>query len=72
MMIPACFSSALKVLTSGGGTRAIVDVARRTHPQARRDRTKTRDYWRRATAEQLASAEARLKQIDLSAWKREE
>ena len=55
-----------------GGTRAVVDVARRTRPQARRDRTKTRDYRRRATAEELASAEARLKQIDLAARKREE
>ena len=41
-----------------GGSRAVIDVARRTRPQARRDRTKTRDYRRRATAEELASAEA--------------
>ena len=55
-----------------GGTHAIVDVARRTRPQAWRDRQKTRDYRRRATAEELASAEARLRQIDLAARKRED
>ena len=55
-----------------GGTRAVIDIARRTRPQARRDRTKTCDYRRRATAEELASAEARLRQIDLAARKREE
>ena len=52
--------------------RTVVDIARRTRPQARRDRAKTHDYRRRATAEQLASAEARLKQINLAAQKREE
>ena len=55
-----------------GGTMSIVDTARRTRPQARRDKTKTRDYRRRATVEEMAAAEARLKQIDLAARKREE
>ena len=50
-----------------GSTRAIVDAAWRTHPQARRDKTKTRDYRRQVTVEQMASAEARLKQLDLAA-----
>ena len=55
-----------------GGTRSVVDTACRTRPQARWDKTKTRDYRRRATVEEMATAEARLKQIDLAAWKREE
>ena len=55
-----------------GGTHAIVDAARRTHPQARRDKTKTRNYRRQVTVEQMASAEARLKQLDLAARRQEE
>ena len=41
-------------------------------PQARRDKTKTRDYRRQATVEERLAAEACLKQIDLAARKREE
>ena len=55
-----------------GGTPAIIDAARRTRPQARQDKTKTRDYRRQVTLAQMATAEARLKQIDLAARKREE
>ena len=54
-----------------GGTQSIIDTAHHTHPQARRDKTKTRDYRRRAMVEEMATTEARLKQIDLAARKRE-
>ena len=55
-----------------GGIQAVIDAARHTRPQARWDKTKTRDYRRQVTVEQMTSAEARLKQIDLAARKREE
>ena len=55
-----------------GGTGAVIDAARHTHPQARQDKTKTRNFWRQLTAEQMASTQARLEQLDLAARNCEE
>ena len=56
----------------GPTSGSVVDTACCTHPQARRDKVKTRDYRCRVTVEEMASTEARLKQIDLTTWKHEE
>ena len=55
-----------------GGTRAVIDTARCTHPQSRRDKTKTCDYRHQVTVEQMASAQAHLKQLDLAVHKHKE
>ena len=55
-----------------GGTMSVIDTAHHTRPQARRDKTKTCDYRHWVTVEEMASAEACLKQIDLASRKREE
>ena len=52
-----------------GGIPAEVFVASHTMPQARRDKTKTRDYRCRLTVEWLAAAQAQLQNLDLAAQK---
>ena len=69
--------SALFVDLIGGsylwaGVPADEFVTPRTTQQARRDKTKTREYCRRITVERLAAAQAQLQDLDLAAWKRRE
>ena len=54
------------------GVPADVFVTPWTTQQARRDKTKTREYRRRITVEQLAAAQARLQDLDLAARKQRE
>ena len=54
------------------GVPADVFVTPRTIQQARRDKAKTREYRRRITVEQLAAAQARLRDLDLAAHKKRE
>ena len=54
------------------GSLADVFVTQWTTQQARRDKTKTREYRRRITVERLAAAQARLQDLDLMAQKRKE
>ena len=54
------------------GVPADVFVTLRTTQQARRDKTKTREYRRRITVEWLAATQARLQDLDLAARKRRE
>ena len=54
------------------GSRADIFVTQRTTQQARRDKAKTREYRRRITVERLATAQARLQDLDLVAQKRKE
>ena len=51
---------------------ADVFVTQRTTQQARRDKTKTREYRWRITVERLAAAQARLQDLDLMAQKHKE
>ena len=51
------------------GSSADVFVTQRTMQQARRDKTKTREYHRKITIERLATAQARLQDLDLVAQK---
>ena len=55
-----------------GGVLADVFVVQRTTQQARRDKTKTREYCCRITVEWLAAAQARLQDLDLVVQKRKE
>ena len=54
------------------GIPADVFVTPRTTQQARRDKAKTRDYHSRITVEQLAAAQARLRDLDLATRKQKE
>ena len=54
------------------GVPADVFVTPRTILQATRDKVKTREYRRRITVEQLAAAQARLRDLDLAAHKKKE
>ena len=54
------------------GSAANVFVTQRTTQQVRRDKARTQEYCRRITVEQLATAQARLKDLDLGAQKRKE
>ena len=54
------------------GVPADVFVTPRTTQQARRDKAKTGEYHRRITVEQLAAAQARLRDLDLVARKQKE
>ena len=51
---------------------ADVFIAQRTSQQARRDKAKTQEYRRKITVERLATAQARLQDLDLVAQKRKE
>ena len=54
------------------GVPADVFVTPRTTQQARRDKAKMREYRRRITVEQLAAAQARLRDLNLTAHKQKE
>ena len=54
------------------GSPADIFVTQRTTQQARRDKTKTREYRWRITVEQLATAQATLQDLDLVAQKHKE
>ena len=55
-----------------GGVPADVFVTQQTTQQARRDKTKTQEYRRSITVEQLAATQAWLQDLDLVARKRKE
>ena len=54
------------------GSLADVFVTQRTTQQVRRDKVRTQEYRRRITVERLATAQARLQDLDLVAQKRKE
>ena len=54
------------------GSPAIVLATKQTTQEARRDKAKTREYHRRITMQRLATAQARLKDLDMVAQKRQE
>ena len=54
------------------GVPADVFVTPRTIQQARRDKAKMREYHRRIMVEQLAAAQARLRDLDLAAHRKRE
>ena len=54
------------------GVPADIFVTPRTTQQARRDKAKMREYRRRITLEQLAAAQAWLRDLDLTACRQKE
>ena len=54
------------------GSPAIVFVTKRATQEARRDKAKTREYRRRITVQRLATAQARLKDLEMVAQKCQE
>ena len=54
------------------GVPADVFVTSRTTKQARRDKAKTREYFRRIMVERLAAAQAQLRDLDLTARRQKE
>ena len=68
----ACHTDLIAGSYLWAGSLADVYVMQRTMQQARRDKTKTREYRRRITVERLAAAQARLQDLDLVAQKHKE
>ena len=54
------------------GSPATVFVTKRTTQEARRDKVKTREYCQKITVQRLATAQVRLKDLEMVAQKREE
>ena len=54
------------------GSPATVFVTKRATQEARRDKAKTKEYRRRITVQRLATAQARLKDLEMVAQKRQE
>ena len=54
------------------GSPATVFVTERTTQEARRDKVKTKEYRRRITVQQLATTQARLKDLEMVTQKRQE
>ena len=54
------------------GSPATVFVTKRTTQEARRDKVKTREYFRRITVQRLATAQARLKDLGMVTQKHQE
>ena len=54
------------------GSPATIFVTKRTTQEARRDKVKTRGYRRKITVQRLATTQARLKDLEMVAQKREE
>ena len=52
------------------GSPATVFVTKRTTQEARRDKVKTKEYRRRITMQRLATAQARLKDLEMVTQKR--
>ena len=54
------------------GSPATISVTKRTTQEARRDKAKTKEYRQRITVQRLATAKARLKDLEMVAQKRQE
>ena len=54
------------------GSPATIFVTKRTTQEARRDKVKTREYCRKITMQQLATAQARLKDLEMVTQKHQE
>ena len=67
-----CFVDLIAGSYLWAGSPADVYVTQQTTQQARRDKTRTREYSQRITVERLATAQARLQDLDLVAQKHKE
>ena len=60
-----CYADSIMGSYLWAGSPATVFVARRTTQEARRDKIKTREYCRKITVRRLATAQARLKDLEM-------
>ena len=67
-----CYADLITGSYLWAGSPATVYVTKRTTQEARRDKVKTREYHRKITVQRLAAAQARLKDPEMLAQKREE
>ena len=67
-----CYTDLITGSYLWAGSPATVFVTKRTTKEARRDKVKTREYHRKITVQRLATAQARLKDLEMVAQKCEE
>ena len=67
-----CYSDLIMGSYLWAGSPATVFVTQQTTQEARRDKVKTREYRRKITVQQLATAQARLKDLEMVTQKRQE
>ena len=67
-----CYADLITGSYLWAGSPATVFVTKRTTKEARRDKVQTREYRRKITVQRLAAAQARLKDLEVVAQKREE
>ena len=67
-----CYADLITGSYLWAGSPATVFVTKRTTQEARRDKVKTREYRRKITVRQLATAQARLKDLEMVTQKRQE
>ena len=67
-----CYADLIMGSYLWAGSPATVFVTKRTTQEARRDKVKTREYRRKITVRRLAAAQARLKDLEMVAQKRQE
>ena len=67
-----CYADLITGSYLWAGSPATVFVTKQTTQEARRDKVKTRGYRRKITVQRLAAAQARLKDLEVVAQKREE
>ena len=67
-----CYTDSITGSYLWAGSPATVFVTRRTTQEARRDKIKTREYRRKITVRQLATAQARLKDLEMVTQKCQE
>ena len=67
-----CYADLIMGSYLWAGSPATVFVTKRTTQEARRDKVKTREYRRKITVQRLATTQARLKDLEMVAQKRQE
>ena len=67
-----CYADLIMGSYLWAGSPATVFVTKRTTQEARRDKVKTREYHRKITVQRLATAQARLKDLEMVAQRRQE
>ena len=67
-----CYADSIMGFYLWSGSPATIFVTRWTTQEARRDKIKTREYCWKITVRWLAAAQARLKDLEMVTWKRQE
>ena len=67
-----CYADLIMCSYLWAGSPATIFVTKRTTQEARRDKVKTKEYCRRITVQRLATAQARLKDLEMVTQKHQE